>query len=124
VKLGPQPAMPWTYLDSPAVTQTLRSCDCEGPEQIDISKADRVVRVQDASEDLRSAEPLQLPHTRQENLSDAVMNRNSKCSGSKHLSSFECSDQTDRVLCEKRQQEPLLATMLRLSIFPGPCMIS
>lgn len=39
--------VPWAHLDSPTVTQTLRSCDCQGRGNVEITKANRVVWLQD-----------------------------------------------------------------------------
>ena len=123
MKLEPQSAEPWTYLDSPTVTQTLRSCDCGGPEQIDISKADQVVRLQDVSEHLRSADFRHVPHTRHGNLSGTMTSGNPKYFGGEHLLPFKRFNQRGRILCETRHG-PLIATALHLPLLLRTSLIS
>ncbi len=93
MKLGPQPVEPWTYLDSPTVTQTLRACDCGGPEQIYISKADQVVRLHDVLEHLRSADFRHFPHTRHDNLPGTMTSGNPKDLNGEHLLPLKCANQ-------------------------------
>ncbi len=123
MKLGPQSAGPWTYLDSPTVTQTLRSCDYGGPEQIDISKADQVVRLQDMSEHLRSADFRQVPHPRHGTLHGTMTSGNPKYFSGEYLLPFKCSNRRGWILCEIRRG-PQLATALYLPLLLEPSLIS
>lgn len=123
MKLGPQSAGPSTYLDSPTVTQTLRSCDYGGPEQIAISKADQVVRLQDVSEHLRSADFRQAPHPRHGTLHGTMTSGNPKYFSVEHLLPFKCSNRRDWILCEIKPG-PLLATALYLPLLLRLSLIS
>ncbi len=118
MKLGSQPIVPWAYLDSPAITPTWHSCRCEGPENIVIGKADRVIRLHDVSDDLRSAGFRHFPHTKYGDLSGTIVDSNPKYSGGVHLLPLTYFTQTDRILCETGHGS-LIATACTFPCFPN-----
>ncbi len=123
MKLASQPMVPWAYLDSPAVTPTWHSCRCEGPGNVGIGKTERVVRLHNVSEELRSAGFRHFPHSKYGDLSGTVVDSNPKYSGSEQLLPLTCSNQTDRILYETRHGS-LIATALHLPLLPEPSLIS